>query len=119
MGFSRPEHCSGEPIASPGDLPHPGIDPGSPALQADSLPTELSGKRLLPLSLFRFYRLSPSPLSLPLDPSPAETPALACLFTDHAPFLHHNVSSVQEDLSVAVPSEPLTVPGASPLSHPM
>ena len=29
---------------SPGDLPDPGIEPGSPALQADSLPTELSGK---------------------------------------------------------------------------
>ena len=31
-------------IPSPGDLPNPGIKPGSPALQADSLPTELSGK---------------------------------------------------------------------------
>ena len=29
---------------SPGDLPDPGIEPGSPALQADSLPAELSGK---------------------------------------------------------------------------
>ena len=32
------------PIPSPVDLPNPGIEPGSPALQADSLPTELSGK---------------------------------------------------------------------------
>ena len=32
------------PIPSPADLPDPGIKPGSPALQADSLPTELSGK---------------------------------------------------------------------------
>ena len=31
------------PIPSPADLPDPGIEPGSPALQADSLPTELSG----------------------------------------------------------------------------
>ena len=31
-------------IPSPGDLPDPGIELGSPALQADSLPTELSGK---------------------------------------------------------------------------
>ena len=31
-------------IPSPEDLPNPGIKPGSPALQADSLPTELSGK---------------------------------------------------------------------------
>ena len=38
---SRPEYWSGEPFPSPGDLPHPGIEPGSPALQADSLPAEL------------------------------------------------------------------------------
>ena len=41
MEFSRPEYWSGY---SPGDLPDPGIKPGSPALQADSLPTELSEK---------------------------------------------------------------------------
>ena len=39
MEFSRPEYWSGQPIPSPGDLPNPGIKPGSPALQADSLPT--------------------------------------------------------------------------------
>ena len=38
--FSRQEQWSGLPFPSPGDLPHPGIKPGSPALQADSLPTE-------------------------------------------------------------------------------
>ena len=40
MEFSRPEHWSGLPYPSPGDLPNPGIEPRSPALQADSLPTE-------------------------------------------------------------------------------
>ena len=44
MGFSRQEYWSGLPFPSPGDLPNPGIKPGSPALQADSLPTELRGK---------------------------------------------------------------------------
>ena len=43
--FSRQEYCSGLPFPSPGDLPDPGIEPGSPALQADSLPSELLGKR--------------------------------------------------------------------------
>ena len=38
------EYWSGWPIPSPGDLPDPGIEPGSPALQMDSLPTEQSGK---------------------------------------------------------------------------
>ena len=41
MGFSRQEYWNGLPFPSPGDLPNPGIEPGSPALQADSLPTEL------------------------------------------------------------------------------
>ena len=41
MGFSRQEYCSGLPFPSPGDLPYPGIEPWSPALQADDLPTEL------------------------------------------------------------------------------
>ena len=41
MGFFRQEYWSGLPFTSPEDLPHPGIEPGSPALPADSLPTEL------------------------------------------------------------------------------
>ena len=40
------EYRSGEPIPSPGELPNLGIEPGSPALQADSLPAELPGKPL-------------------------------------------------------------------------
>ena len=44
MGFSRQEHWSGLPFPSPGDLPEPGNEPGSPALKADSLLGELPGK---------------------------------------------------------------------------
>jgi len=44
MGFSRPEYWSGLPFLSPGDLPDPGIELKSPALQADSLPAEPVGK---------------------------------------------------------------------------
>ena len=44
MGFSRQEYWSGLPFHSPGGLPNPGIEPGSPALQADSLLPELHGK---------------------------------------------------------------------------
>ena len=40
MEFSRQDYCSGLPFSSPGDLPNPGIEPGSPTLQADSLPSE-------------------------------------------------------------------------------
>ena len=40
MEFSRQEYWSGLPFPSPGDLPNPGIEPGSPTLQADTLPSE-------------------------------------------------------------------------------
>ena len=43
MGFSRQEYWSGLPFPSPGDLPDPGIEPGSPALEADALTSEPSG----------------------------------------------------------------------------
>ena len=44
MRFSGQEYWSGLPCPPPGDLPHPGIEPGSPALRADSLPAEPPGK---------------------------------------------------------------------------
>ena len=45
MGFSRPECWSGLPFPSPGDLPNPGVEPMSPALQMDFLAmAELPGK---------------------------------------------------------------------------
>ena len=43
MRFPRREYWSGLPFPSPGYLPDPGIEPGSPTLQADSLPSELPG----------------------------------------------------------------------------
>ena len=44
MGFSRQECWSALPFPSPGDLPDPGIEPGSPALRADALLSEPPGK---------------------------------------------------------------------------
>ena len=44
MGFSRQEYWSELPFSSPEDLPSPGIEPGSPALQANSLLTDPRGK---------------------------------------------------------------------------
>ena len=43
MEFSRQEYWSGLPFPSPGNLPNPGIEPRSPALQADALPSEPPG----------------------------------------------------------------------------
>ena len=44
MEFSRQEYWSGLLFPSPGDLPHPGIKPRSPELQADALPSEPRGE---------------------------------------------------------------------------
>ena len=44
MEFSRQEYWSGQPFPSPGDLSNPGTEPQSPALQADSIPSEPLGK---------------------------------------------------------------------------
>ena len=46
MGFSRQEYWSGLPFPSPGDLPNTGIEPGSPEMQADSLPSKPLGEVL-------------------------------------------------------------------------
>ena len=55
MGFSRQEYWGGLPFPSPGDLPNPGIEPGSPALQADALfsePSRGAGEAKLESDLF-------------------------------------------------------------------
>ena len=46
MEFSRQEYWSGLPFSSSGDLPHPGIEPRPPTLQAESSPSEPPGKPL-------------------------------------------------------------------------
>ena len=51
MGFSRQEYWSGLPFPPSGDLPDPGIEPGSPAVQADSLPSEPPGHLEVPVTL--------------------------------------------------------------------
>ena len=49
MEFSRQEYWSGLPFPSPGYLPDPGIEPGSPTVQADALSSEPPGKPFLVL----------------------------------------------------------------------
>ena len=51
MGFYRQEYWTGLPFPSPGDLPNPGIEPRSPALQGDALTSELPGKKFFVLSI--------------------------------------------------------------------
>ena len=53
MGFSRQEYWSGLPFPSPGHLPEPGIEPSSPALPSDSLPSESPGNWVWLISLYK------------------------------------------------------------------
>ena len=71
MGFSRQEYWSGLPFPSTGDLPDPGIEPGSPALQADALPSKPPGKPEL-IHAAAAAKLFQSCLTLcdPIDGSP-------------------------------------------------
>ena len=55
MESSKQEYWSRLPCPSPGDLPGPGIEPGSPTLQADSLPFELPGKTLVFIFIYLFF----------------------------------------------------------------
>ena len=60
MGFPRQDYWSVLPFPSQGDCPNPGIKPRSPALQADSLPTEPSGKPnicMMKYILYNYYKL--------------------------------------------------------------
>ena len=55
MGFSRQEYWSWLPFPSPGDLPNPGIEPGSPTLQADTLTFEPPGRS--DIDLYKYSQL--------------------------------------------------------------
>ena len=67
MEFSRQEYRSGLPCPPPGDLPNTGIEPGSLALQADSLPSEPTGLPILYMVVYVCESQSPN-FSLPAFP---------------------------------------------------
>ena len=114
MGLSRQEYWNGLPLPSPGDLPDTGMELGSPALQSDSLPSELATKitcqrlqchgQQLP-ELTRPHALSwdttcphtwhPSPLCL----WPAHTLACSYVQIKVFPYLKHSVMSGRGDCS--------------------
>ena len=71
MEFSRQEYWSGLPFPSPGDLPDPGMEPRSPTLQADALPSEPPGKPLGRAAAAAANSLQSCPaLCDPIDGSP-------------------------------------------------
>ena len=70
LGFSREEYWSGLLFPSPGDLPDPGIEPASPAFQADSLPAELTAKPILYIVVCVFYTQQCIYVNLSIHPDP-------------------------------------------------
>ena len=97
MEFSRQEYWSGLPFLSPGDFLNPGIEPGSPALQEDSLPTELE--------LYQFSSVAQSCLTL-CDHVDYSTPVFP---------VHHQLPElahihVYRDGDAIQPSHPLSSP---------
>ena len=109
MGFSRQEYRSALPFPSPGDLPNPGVEPRSPALQADALTSEPPGK---PVIVFRSDQIRSVTQSCPTlcDPMNRSTPGLS---------VHHQLpefteTHVHQVSDCIQPSHPLSSP--SPLA---
>ena len=74
MGFSRQEYWSRLPFPSPGALYNLGIEPRSPTLQADSLPTELPGKPLI-------HGGDPNPSQFSMSPQSVTRPPVVAIAT--------------------------------------
>ena len=68
MGFSRQEYGGGLPCPPPGDLPNPVIGPRSPALQADSLPSEPPGEPIGNIQIVQAPQLEYWAVWMPLKP---------------------------------------------------
>ena len=79
MGLSQQGHGSGLPFPFPGDLSEPGIEPRSPALQVDVLPSELLGKPTLLLDHFQFALIH----------GPNIPGSYAILFLQHRTYFSH------------------------------
>ena len=113
MGFSRQEYWSGLLFPSPEDLPNPGIKPASPvnpALQADSLPTEPSGRLSHPSTLghhysHKFRSVTQSCLTF-CDPMDCSTPG----FPVHHQLQELAQTHVHQVGGVIQPSHPLLSP---------
>ena len=74
MGFSRQEYWSGFPFPSPGNLPYPGIEHKSPALEAEALTSEPPGMKIMTTSFKRSHACTPA-LGAP-DPASRPPPTL-------------------------------------------
>ena len=105
MVFSRQEYWSGLPFSSPGDLPDPGIEPRSPVLQADSLPSELPGKSEETLSISSVSSVAQSCPTF-CDPMNRSTPG----FPVHHQLPEFTQTHVHRVRDAIQPSHPMSSP---------
>ena len=96
MGFPRPEYWTGYLFPSPGNLPNSVIEPGSPTLQVDSLPSELPGKPWMSRRQSKNLRAQVQGLTLIQSPTPWVL--LATAEVHWAPTMCHEPCWVLRDL---------------------
>ena len=117
MELSRQEYWSGQLFPSPGNLPNPGIEPGPPTLQADSLPSEPPGKPMNTLlSHFsrvpvRPHRWQPTRLPCPWDSS-GKNIGVGCHFPLQCMKLKSESEVAQSCLTLSDPMD-CSLPGSS------
>ena len=121
MGFSRQGYWSGLSFPSPGDLPDPEIEPGSPAWQTDSLPTELRGKPFFPYAACQVasvvsdsvqpHGLQPTRLLRPWD-SPGKSTGVGCHFLLQCMKVESDSEVTQSCLTLSDPMD-CSLPGSS------
>ena len=117
-GFSRQEYWSGLPFPSPGDLPNPGIEPGSPALEADALTSFLGPSCSLLISYlhcFSFSSVAQSCLTL-CDLMDCNTPGF---LIHHQPpgFTQTHVHQVSDAIQPSHPLSSPSPPAPNPSQH--
>ena len=108
MRFSRQQYWSGLPFPSPADLPNPGIEPGSPALQTDAIRLSHQGSPLRDQFSSLRYQFSSVAQSCPTlcDPMNHSTPGLPV----HHQFLEFTQTHVHRVSDAIQPSHPLSSP---------
>ena len=102
MGFSRQEYWSGLSCPPPGDPPDPGIKPGSPALQADSLLSEPAGKSISPyVAVLTMERISNGKISV----CEGELPFAVSLLLLVSKTVMTNLDSILKSRDITLPTK--------------
>ena len=106
-GFSRQEYWNGLPLPFPGDLPKSGTEPGSPALQADSLPSKPPGKPVLYI-VYQLYLKKAIQFS--------SVQSLSCVQLFETPWTAARQASLSITNSRSLP-KPMSIESVMPSNH--